>query len=114
VLPKGQRTFSRNFNTNAFRPPTVGSIGNAPKDVFRGPGVNNWDVSLFKRIALPTDRARLQFRCELYNAFNHTQYTGVDTTTRFDSQGAQVNARFGEFTAAAPARRIQLALRLTF
>jgi hypothetical protein len=57
---------------------------------------------------------RLQFRWELYNAFNHTQFTALDTATRFDAQGNQVNARFGEFTSAAAARRIQLALRLSF
>jgi hypothetical protein len=114
VLPKNERTFSRNFNTNAFRPPVVGSVGNAPKDVFRGPGVNNWDISFFKNFRMGIERVRLQFRSELYNAFNHTQFTALDTATRFDAQGNQVNARFGEFTSAAAARRIQLALRLSF
>ena len=37
-----------------------------------------------------------------------------DTTARFDTQGRQTNARFSEFTAARPPRRVQLALRLTF
>ncbi len=114
VLPKSRRTFSRFFNTNAFRPPAVGTFGNAPKDVFRGPGINNWDISLFKNIPVGSERRKLQFRAELYNAFNHTQFSGVDTGTRFDAQGRQVNARFGEFTSARAARRIQLALRFTF
>lgn len=114
ILPAGDRTFSRNFNTSAFAAPKVGAFGNAPKDVIRGPGPNNWDMSLLKRIPLRGERFKLQFRSEFYNAFNHTQFTALDTGARFDAQGNQVNARFGEFTAADSARHIQFALRLTF
>jgi len=113
TIPRSERTFSRNFNTGAFRPPAVGTFGNAPKDVIRGPGTNNWDLSLFKNFRI-RERVRLQFRGEFYNAFNHTQFSGMDTTTRFDAQGRQVNQRLGEFTGSAPPRRIQLALRLSF
>ncbi len=114
ILPKSERTFSRNFNTEAFRAPAVGSVGNAPRDVIRGPGRNNWDISVFKYFPLPGERAKLQFRGEFYNAFNHTQFSALDTTPRFDAQGKQVNARFGEFTEAYASRRIQFALRLSF
>ena len=48
VLPRSQRTFYRFFNTGVFARPARGSIGNAPKDVFRGPGINNWNLSFFK------------------------------------------------------------------
>lgn len=112
--PKFMRTFNQNFNTFAFAPPAVGTFGNAPKDAIRGPGINNWDLSFFKKIPLPGERLKLQFRGELYNAFNHTQFKSLDTGARFDQQGHQVNARFGEFTDAWPARRVQLALRLNF
>ena len=57
---------------------------------------------------------RFQFRWELYNAFNHTQYSGVDVTARFDPQGKQVNARFGEITGARNSRQMQLAPRFYF
>jgi hypothetical protein len=113
TIPRSERTFSRNFNTDAFAPPAVGSFGNAPKDVFRALEINNWDISLFKNIPL-REKMRLQFRAEFYNMLNHTQYTGLDTATRFDAAGRQVNARFGEFTAAADPRHVQFALRLTF
>ena len=114
ILPKSERTFSRNFNTDAFAPPVIGTPGNAPKDVIRGPGINNWDISLFKNVPLPGERFRLQFRAESYNAFNHTQFSALDVNARFDALGRQTNARFGEFTAARQPRRIQLALRLSF
>ncbi len=114
VIPKSERTFSRNFNTEAFRPPAVGTFGNAASSLIRGPGTNNWDISLFKNVPLVAERCRLQFRAEAYNAFNHTQFNGLDTATRFDAAGKQVNARLGEFTGASAPRRIQLALRLIF
>lgn len=113
VLPKGERTFGRNFKTETVRPPTVGSIGKAARSNLRGPGINNWDIALFKNFEVH-ERAKLQFRAEFYNAFNHTQFSSYDAGARFDAAGAQVNARFGEFTAARTPRIVQLALRLTF
>ncbi|MBM3740306.1 MAG: hypothetical protein FJW39_31515 [Acidobacteria bacterium] len=112
-MPKGERTFGRNFKTETVRPPTVGSIGNAARSNLRGPGINNWDIALFKNFEVH-ERAKLQFRAEFYNAFNHTQFSSYDAGARFDAAGAQVNARFGEFTAARTPRIVQLALRLTF
>jgi len=114
VLPKSERTWNRNFNTDAFGPPAVGTFGNAPKDVIRGPGINNWDISAFKNFHVPWEKIKLQFRGEFYNAFNHTQYSAVDTSARFDRLGNQINTGFGQFTSARQPRRIQLALRATF
>jgi hypothetical protein len=114
VLPKDERTFDKNLNTAAFALPPQGTWGNAPRDVFRGPGINNWDVSLFKNFAL-TERFKAQFRCESYNVFNHTQFSAVDTNVKFDNKtGAQVNPLFGQFTTSRLPRRMQLALRITF
>lgn len=114
VLPKGERTFSRNFRTEVFRLPAIGTAGNAAKTVLRGPGINNWDMALFKTFPV-RERLRLQFRWEMYNAFNHTQFSGLDTAARFDpATGAQVNARFGEFTSTREPRQMQFALRLSF
>ena len=113
-LPRSERTFSRNFNIDAFGPPVIGTPGNAAKDLFRGSGINNWDLSLFKNFRIPWEGLRLQFRGEFYNAFNHTQFSSIDTAARFDAQGKQTNTRLGEFTPARSPRRVQLALRLTF
>jgi hypothetical protein len=113
VLPKGDRTFSRNFNTEVVKAPAVGTLGNAGRYNLRGPGINNWDISLLKNIPVG-ERVKLQFRSEFYNAFNHTQFNGLDVAARFDAQGRQVNARFGEFTGALTPRIIQLAIRASF
>jgi hypothetical protein len=113
VLPKSERTFSRNFRTEVFRMPARGTIGNSARTVIRGPGINNWDMALFKNFSI-REQMRLQFRWELYNAFNHTQFSGLDTAARFDAQGNQVNGRFGEFTSARSPRVMQFALRFYF
>jgi hypothetical protein len=114
ILDRGERGFTRWFDTSVFRRPARGDFGNAPKDVIRLPGTNNWDFSLFKNIPLKSESRYLQLRWELYNAFNHTQFSGVDTTARFDAAGNQVNANFGRVTAAREPRYMQLSLRLTF
>ena len=117
-LPKSERTIYRHFRTEVVTPPTRADfgIGNAPKDPIRGPGINNFDLSLFKNTALTQDgKHRLQFRFEMYNAFNHAQFSSVDTAARFDNAtGLNVNARFGQYTAARDARRIQLGLKYLF
>lgn len=113
VLPKSERTFNRAFNTGAFAMPATGTFGNAARTVIRGPGINNFDVAVFKNFPVH-EKLRLQFRSEMYNAFNHTQFGGVDTTARFDVQGRQANTQFGQYTSARDPRQIQLALRLYF
>ncbi|HWQ55418.1 MAG TPA: carboxypeptidase regulatory-like domain-containing protein [Bryobacteraceae bacterium] len=113
-LPHGERQFSRWFDTTMFARTPKGSFGNAPKDVFRGPGVNNWDISLFKKFPIKGEQRYVQFRCEMYNAFNHTQFASVDATARFDTAGRQVNPRFGEVNSTRLPRVMQGSLRVTF
>ena len=99
-----------------FAPPVQGppaSLGNLGKNTLRGPGVNNWDVSLYRNMKL-TERLRGQLRFETYNALNHSQFSAVDTGLKFDAAGNQVNPLFLQPTSARPPRRIQLALRLNF
>jgi hypothetical protein len=93
--------------------PAVGTLGNVGKYIMRGPGVNNWDVALFKNVPIH-ESIRVQFRWEMYNVFNHTQFTAFDTGARFDPQGNQVNARLGQYTAARNPRICQAALRFYF
>ena len=107
------------FNVNAYKAPlpgfSVNGIGNAAKYQFYGPGLNNWDISVFKNFQLGADESRrLQFRLETYNTFNHTQFTGVDTGAQFNRNNQQLNTNFGYFTTAALARRVVLGLKLYF
>ncbi len=115
VLPKSQRSDTRHFRTEVVKPPTQAErgIGSASKDPLRGPGINNWDISLFKNFPLGESR-RLQFRWETYNTFNHPQFNGLNNSGRYDAQGNQVNARFGEYTSTTDARRMVLAVKFIF
>jgi hypothetical protein len=107
------------FNVNAVKPPTAAystnGIGNASKAPIYGPGLNNWDISLFKNFQLGSNEARrIQFRFETYNTFNHAQFSGVDTGARFDPNNNQVNTNYGSFTSTALARRLVLGLKFYF
>ncbi len=113
VLPKDERTVDRFFRTEVIAAPAVGTFGNAAKYILRGPGINSWDISLFRNFRV-RERMNTQFRCEAYNAFNHTQFSNVNVNARFNPAGAQINNALGNYTAARRPRYIQLALRLSF
>lgn len=113
VLGRSERSFSKWFNTAAFKAPGVGNFGNAPRDVFRGPGINNFDLTLAKYFAVK-EKARIQFRWEIYNLFNHTQFRTVDNNARFDANFNQINTQFGQVTATRQERQMQMALRFEF
>ena len=116
-LPRGERTFERQFRTECVAPPTDQfRLGTALNDEYLGPGYMNWDISAFKHVPLGGSR-RLQLRVELYNAFDTDQWTGVNTNASFDyATGALTNGNvFGRLTDATnSARRIQLGARFTF
>jgi hypothetical protein len=82
--------------------------------VVRGPGTNNFDMTIFKNFRF-RERYNLQLRFEAYNAFNHTQFSGMNTTTQFNpANGQQVNAAFGTLTSARGARVGQASVRFNF
>lgn len=123
VLAKDQRTPLVAFNTSAVVAPASSKFGrgNAPKDAFRGPGINNWDMSVMKNFKWHEGGRSVQFRFETYNTFNHTQFggangtgTSVDTVARFDATGKQVNARFGQYLLSRDGRRVQLGIKFAF
>jgi len=95
------------FNTSAFSAPTIGQWGNAPHNAVRGPGRDNWNLSLFKSFVLNEARgSRFELRVESYNAFNHTQFQGVSTSF--------TDSRFGQLTSAYDARDFQVGAKLYF
>jgi hypothetical protein len=102
---------SRYFDTSAFTQPppfTFGNVGRTLPDV-RGPGINNFDMSLFKSFTI-RERLKAQFRGEFFNAFNRTEF-GLPGT----SQGtAQFGVISGVSYEANPARQVQVALKLLF
>jgi hypothetical protein len=102
-LPKDQRTVNRYFDTTAFAAPEQGTYATTGVGSMRGFGVNNWDISVMKNFAL-TERMRLEFQADAFNAFNHTQFSGIST--------GFFNANFGTVTGARTAREMQLGLKM--
>jgi hypothetical protein len=99
----GGGTIEKWFNTGAFSQPALGQFGNSLRNMLRGPGINNLDLALFKNFDLMRE-ARLQFRFESFNAFNHPQFTSVSQN--------MTSPTFGRITGARPGRINQLGLKL--
>jgi hypothetical protein len=96
------------FNPSAFTEDTVapGTIGNAPRTVCCGPGINNWEIAFLKITPL-SERFKLEFRGELFNAFNHAQFFQPDGNFTDGSD-------FGRVKRARDPRLVQFALKLSF
>ena len=71
-----------NINPASVQLTAPGNPGPWNRTYYRNPGTNNTDLSLFKNFRLSGDgRKFLQLRLEAFNAFNHTQFSGYNTTT---------------------------------
>jgi hypothetical protein len=80
------------INTSCFAPAPKGSIGlDSGYDRLRGPGLQNWDMSLFKNVSIKEGRARIQLRLEAYNAFNHAEWGSFNNSITFNSAGKIIN-----------------------
>lgn len=94
------------LDTACFAQPAPGYFGNGGMGELSGPGLNNWDVALTKRIQI-YEAGTLEFRGEFFNAFNHAQFANPDTNV--------TDVNFGLVTATQhDNREIQLGLRLIF
>jgi hypothetical protein len=103
--PKGPRTIKEWFNTGAFQAQAIGTLGKEGVGFIRGPGIQNWDLGINKEFALRESKT-LKFQAEAFNAFNHSNLTGVNTS--WGSTG------FGMVTGRTTPRIAQLSLVLTF
>jgi Carboxypeptidase regulatory-like domain/TonB-dependent Receptor Plug Domain len=97
--------------------PADGTVGNVMRNAFNGPGINNWDMSLFKNFNF-TESVRLQLRLETYNTFNHTQPAAINTVFNSNAIGQAPTAttvgNSGLVTGYRDPRNIQLGLKLYF
>ncbi len=90
-LSRGDRNISAFIDTSCFAPAPKGSVGlDSGYDRLRGPGLENWDMSLFKNISIK-ERARAQLRLEAYNVFNHTEWATFNSSITFNSTGQIIN-----------------------
>ncbi|MDE3169041.1 MAG: TonB-dependent receptor, partial [Acidobacteriota bacterium] len=96
------------FNPGAFQINAIGTVGDARRRYFSGPGMFNTDLVLQRNIAFSESKV-LQLRLETFDVFNHTQFFGpVAVNGDFD------NPLFGRVVAAASPRLIQVAAKFQF
>ena len=98
------------FDPHDLRPR---DFGNAEAAFYRLPKIVVSNFSMFKNFGLGGSR-KLQIRWEVYNVFNQVNWSALDLQARFNPQGQQVNAAFGQATAARAPRIMQGALRFSF
>ncbi|MDW5266241.1 MULTISPECIES: TonB-dependent receptor [Acidobacteriaceae] len=103
------------FNDQAFINPAPYTFGNTPRyySQVRGPGVLNFDMSVFKTTHI-TERTSLELRLEAFNAFNKTNLGQPSTGFTAGSDGLNTNSNMGVILSSLPARQIQLAAKLHF
>ncbi len=95
------------FNTAAFADPANGTFGDAKHNSLRGPGRDNWNLSLFKSFVFSETRgSRFEIRVETFNTWNHTEFQNV-------SNGLG-SSNFGQVTSAFDPRIFQLGGKLYF
>jgi outer membrane receptor protein involved in Fe transport len=129
------------INPDAFAAPAPGDYGPYDRFYIRNPGFNNHDLSVFKNFPIGSGgRRMLQLRLEMFNVFNHSQfsarnlttnvtnaarqtgaalfndYTGLRATSNVRPQGdtRQTGTFFGEVNAARDPRIVQLGIKLYF
>jgi hypothetical protein len=93
------------FSTAAFAQPARGTFGNSGRNIIRDAPLNNWDCGFFKNTRFG-ERLRVQFRAELFNALNHTQFQQFANTVNTPA--------FGTWNSARAPRIAQLGLKLIY
>ena len=104
------------LNPNSFALEPIGTIGNMGRNNFHGPGINNTDLSLSKRVYFTGEQRRFaELRLEGYNVFNHTQFSPVPVTNLGSGVNGDINSsNFGRVLGASSGRIIQLGAKIYF
>jgi len=94
-----------NADQSKFTDPTLGTFATTPRSLCCGPGENQWDITVSKRIAI-TESKYFQFRTDIFNLFNKTEFVNPD--------GNFSNSTFGQVLSARDPRLVQFALKFYF
>ncbi len=96
------------FDPSQFPLPALGTLGNARRRFFYGPGADNTDLTLGKTTPV-RDWANIELRVEAFNLFNHGQFFGPASVS-----GNLSATNFGDIQSSSPPRLLQLAARVSF
>ena len=99
------------FNSNAFIQPLPGTYGNVGRNILQAPGLAETDLSLTKLFSF-SERLHLQFRTEIFNLFNHTNFNAPNPVVYASATGGP-SPTAGVITATSTtSRQIQFGLKL--
>ena len=123
ALPTAPASFAPQCGpfTGAMTPAPSGEVycanllGNSGRNVANGPGLVNFDFSIFKNnhITRISENFNAQFRAEIFNVFNHANFNPpIDNSNIFDTTGAPIAGAGMIDATSTPAREIQFALKL--
>ncbi|HXM95446.1 MAG TPA: TonB-dependent receptor [Candidatus Dormibacteraeota bacterium] len=90
-------------------------FGNAGRNQLIGPGLVNFDFSLFKNfpVARISETFRVQFRAEFFNVFNHPNFQSpLDNNYIFNEDGTPVGGAGAINSTTTDSRQIQFALKV--
>jgi len=96
------------FNANRFSLPALGTMGNARRRFFSGPGLEDLDATISRSLLVKDDRA-FEVRGEAFNVFNHAQFFGAAAV-----DGNISSPSFGQAVSAMAPRLMQVAVRYRF
>ena len=105
------------IKTQCFAPPQPATrLGDGGRNIAIGPGLNNLDVSLFKNNYVHNERLNIQFRAELFNILNHTNFAVPNRTAAqmFTQTFSPVTTAGLLTTTSTTSRQIQLAVKCIF
>jgi outer membrane receptor protein involved in Fe transport len=93
------------LNSAQYADPALGTFSTTPRSICCGPGENQWDLTISKRISI-SESKYFQFRTDIFNLFNKTQFVNPD--------GNFSNSTFGQVLQARDPRLLQFALKFYF
>jgi hypothetical protein len=93
------------LNRDAFAIPSIGQFGSLGRGAIRGKAISNLDLSINKNWRIK-ERYGIQFRAEMFNAFNHPNFTGYINGLSSSS--------FGTLNSVQSTREIQFGFKFTF
>jgi hypothetical protein len=88
-----------------FNDPALGTFATTPRSICCGPGENQWDLTFSKKVSFSEARY-FQFRTDIFNLFNKTQFVNPD--------GNFSSSTFGQVLSGREPRLVQVALKFYF
>jgi hypothetical protein len=107
------KSFKNWFSPNSFSQPAPLTWGTAHRNAVKGPGRQQWSLSLFKDFQF-NERSGFEFRASAFNTWNHTQFTGVNTSVLTGNASNPYNATAGQVNAIADPRVFQFGGKVYF